>query len=210
MGEGEHGGTGPAPGVHPEVATSLDASIVDATTHPEPLHPGAVRKAALAIEMALRLLSAVILTALLVLLLWNILLRAANVGGSQVPTEVVELLFTWFVFLGSSILVYRWDHIEVPLVYLFVKGRRMQLASRAVVLLACLLFVVLLVSSSMSLLAAASTRTSPMLHLPQGYWYASVLVGSVLMALAMLLRLIDYAIRFFQAADLDAPGTGTS
>ncbi|MEJ2293124.1 MAG: TRAP transporter small permease subunit [Deinococcales bacterium] len=96
------------------------------------------------------------------------------------------------------------------MVYLFVKGRRMQLASRAVVLLACLLFVVLLVSSSMSLLAAASTRTSPMLHLPQGYWYASVLVGSVLMALAMLLRLIDYAIRFFQAADLDAPGTGTS
>lgn len=195
---------------HAEAGSASDVPIVDATAHPDPLHPRSVRRIGLVFEAALRLLSGAIVAALLLLLLWNIFLRALNVGGSQVPTEVVELLFTWFVFLGSSILVYRWDHIEVPLVYVLVKGRRFQLASRAVVVLLCLLFAVLLSWSSVSLLAGAADRTSPMLHLPQGYWYASILVGSLLMALAMVLRLLDYAIRFFRPADDDNPAADTS
>lgn len=185
---------------------AIEDALVDAATHPEPLHPRSVRSVALAVEAVLRFLTGVTVAALLVLLLWNILLRAANMGGAQVPTEIVELLFSWFVFLGSAILVYQWDHIEVPLIYVMIRSPRMQIVSRAVVVLLCLAFSLLLASSSAALMAASSGRTSPMLHLPQGYWYGSILAGSVLMALAMAVRLVDYAIRLAQLRGRDSAG----
>lgn len=181
--------------------TAVDSAIVDATTHPEPAHPRGVRRVALWAEGALQVLTGAVVVALLLLLLWNIFLRMLNVGGSQVPTEIIELLFTWFVFLGSAVLAYQWDHIEVPLIFVLVRGRRVRLLAHGIVVLACFGLAVLLAVSSVTLLEGSVGRTSPMLHLPQGYWYGSVLAGSVLMAVATGLRLLDYAIRFVQAGE---------
>lgn len=141
----------------------------------------------------LRVVVGALIVSLLLVLTWNIAVRLLNISGYDIPTEVIDLGFTWMIFLGAAVLVHEWDHIEVPVLLLLVKGERPRLVAHGIITLLSLLVSVAVTYSGWKLLQASSGRSSPMLHLPTPLWYASVVVGFALISVSLCLRLYAYA-----------------
>ena len=150
-----------------------------------------------AVASALRVLVGTLLVGLLVVLAWNIAVRVLNLSGYDIPTEIITLGFTWMVFVGAAVLVHEWQNIEVPVVFLLLRGPRARLVAHAAIVLVCLALALVLVGSSWKLVGASAGRASPMLHLPTPIWYASVLVGFALISLSLIVRLVGYARQAF-------------
>ncbi len=174
--------------------SEAQASVVEEL----PSAPGAplphrLGKVVNATATALRIVVGTLIVALLLVLTWNIAVRLLNISGYDIPTEIIDLGFTWMVFLGAAVLVHDWDHIEVPVLLLLVKGVRSRLLAHGVITLLSLVVSVAVTYSGWKLLQASSGRSSPMLHLPTPLWYASVLVGFGLITISLSLRLASYA-----------------
>lgn len=129
---------------------------------------------------------------LLVSLAWKMLRR--QVGGPAIPDEIEILLFTWMLFVGAAGLVRGWKHIDVPLIPTMLGARRWRLIHRAVIIVLSLVFIWYFYRSATILIAGSARRTSPMLQLPQIYWYASMALSAALMAFYSLLHLVGVGI----------------
>jgi TRAP-type transport system small permease protein len=142
-----------------------------------------------------RLLQAVTVASFLLLLLalaWKMLRR--QVGGPAVPDEIETLLFTWMLFIGAAALVRGWKHIDVPLIPAMLRSRHWRLLHRAAIILLSLLFIWYFYRSGMALIAGSARRTSPMLRLPQIYWYASMGLSAALMGFYAVLQLVGIGV----------------
>lgn len=142
-----------------------------------------------------RLLQFMTVGSFLVLLLslaWKMVRR--QVGGPAIPDEIETLLFTWMLFIGAAGLVRGWKHIDVPLIPGLLRARHWRLVHRAVIILVSLLFIWFFYRSSMALIAGSLRRTSPMLRLPQIYWYASMAISAALMGFYSALQLLGIGV----------------
>ena len=133
---------------------------------------------------------------LLVSLAWKMLRR--QVGGPAIPDEIETLLFTWMLFVGAAGLVRGWKHIDVPLIPTMLGARHWRLIHRAVIIVLSLLFVWYFYRSATILIAGSARRTSPMLQLPQIYWYASMALSAALMGFYSVLQLVGVGIALVQ------------
>lgn len=155
---------------------------------------------------ATRFLTVTCLLLLLASLTWTMIRR--QVGGIAVPDEFVTLLFTWMLFIGAAALVRDWNHIEVPMIQEFLPTKRWRLLHHAVLILVSLLFLWIYLRSSLALISGATNRTSPMLQLPQIYWYGSLLVSAALMIFYSVLRLVLIAVALFHDPRHDQAASG--
>ena len=85
----------------------------------------------------------------------------------------------------------RGEHLRVEIIDLFLEKRKHLLPwYNALLALLQLLFVVVFLRSALRFFIGSGTRVSPMLGLPQRYWYLAVLVSAVLMLIYTLLTLV--------------------
>jgi len=131
------------------------------------------------------------LTALFVLLLSQIVSRYFRIQALAPPDEITTLLFAWLVFVSSALLMRRGEHLRVEIIDLFLEKRRHLLPwYNGLLALLQLLFVVVFFRSALRFFIGSGTRVSPMLGLPQRYWYLAVLVSAALMLMYTLLTLV--------------------
>lgn len=131
------------------------------------------------------------LAALFVLLVSQIVSRYFRIQALAPPDEITTLLFAWLVFISSALLMRRGEHLRVEIIDLFLEKRKHLLPwYNALLALLQLLFVVVFLRSALRFFIGSGTRVSPMLGLPQRYWYLAVLVSAVLMLIYTLLTLV--------------------
>lgn len=141
---------------------------------------------------------------LLVSLAWKMLRR--QIGGPAIPDEIETLLFTWMLFIGAAALIRGWKHIDVPLIPAMLSTLHWRRIHRAVIILISLVFVWYFYRSATLLIAGSVRRTSPMLQLPQIYWYASMALSAALMGFYSILQLVGIGMALVQ----DRRGGGTT
>jgi TRAP-type transport system small permease protein len=148
-----------------------------------------IDRSVLRIEEAITSASLVIL---LLLLLAQIVGRFFRIQAIAPPDEIMTLLFAWLVFLASASLVRHDDHLRVELIDTIIRRHpRFWPWYRLTVAIIQGFFLLVLARSSIQLYVGAGTRRSPMLGLPQRYWYAAVLVSALLMAVYTVEKIIS-------------------
>lgn len=149
------------------------------------------------IGRVIRLLSVILLGALLVIFLWNVLFRYLGISGMPWFEEMVTLCFAWMAFLGTAEL---WRNKELFSVKFFVQRIKRRVAAATVALvidLVCLGFFVTLIYYSVNWILRISS-TTPALSLPTSYLYCSIPVAATAMGLMTLRDLVGDVLSFFQ------------
>lgn len=128
---------------------------------------------------------------LLVLLFSQVIARYFRIQALAPQDEIINLFFAWFVFIGIALLFREDDHLRVEFVDGFMnKHPRIHNYYKFFVHLCQAIFISVFFSSSLNLYLNSVQRTSPMLHLPQRFWYGSVLCSAFLMGIYFLVKLI--------------------
>ncbi|MFC3419014.1 TRAP transporter small permease [Salinicoccus hispanicus] len=104
--------------------------------------------------------------------------------------ELSRFLLLWMVFLGASVVSYKGAHLGVDFLFDYIPPR-FTLALKAASVAVSLIFLSVLVFSSMELLRVAGYTSSPALGIPMSYWRGSVVVGSLLMILAIIVNVFS-------------------
>lgn len=118
---------------------------------------------------------------LLVMVSLQVLSRFIDLGFFVPQDEIIIFLFAWMVFLGSAILVRKEEHLRVELIDLILKQKRVALFYGVFKDLIVCFFLIVMAYSGVILFLNASSRTSPMLQLPQQLWYFPLPFSAFLM-----------------------------
>ncbi len=103
--------------------------------------------------------------------------------------ELARFLMLWMVFLGASVVSYRQAHLGVDFLFDYLPPK-INIFLKAISTTVTLVFLIVLVITSMELLRVAGYATSPALNIPLSYWRVSVVAGSSLMILALVVNVI--------------------
>jgi len=123
-------------------------------------------------------------TSLFVLVAAQVLSRLLRIQNLAPPDEIITLMFVWFVYIGATLIFREHTHLRVELLDgFFEKTARRKAWYRIFIATIQGLFLVVLWDSSMSLFLTAGERRSPMLSLPQRYWYLPLLISTFCMFL---------------------------
>lgn len=107
--------------------------------------------------------------------------------------ELSRFLLLWVVFLGASVVSYRGAHLGVDFLYDYI-SEKLTVILKAVSIIVSLIFLIVLVISSLELLRVAGYTSSPALDIPMSYWRGSVVAGSILMILALIVN-VFYSVK---------------
>nr|WP_239415024.1 TRAP transporter small permease [Salinicoccus roseus] len=107
--------------------------------------------------------------------------------------ELSRFLLLWMVFLGASVVSYRGAHLGVDFLYDYI-SEKLTVILKAVSIIVSLIFLIVLVISSLELLRVAGYTSSPALDIPMSYWRGSVVAGSILMILALIIN-VFYSVK---------------
>jgi TRAP-type C4-dicarboxylate transport system permease small subunit len=134
------------------------------------------------LTVALRGLTSLCMTGLLVLVCALILLRLGVFSISlEWADEVVELLFAWMVFLGTAVVWGRREHIVVDLIPQMLAGTRAAWVLEVVCCALSLCFLAVFTWKGAAFTWQAQGNTSPILMLPRPLWYVSMPIGGAMM-----------------------------
>lgn len=129
---------------------------------------------------------------LLALLTAQVMARYFRIQALAPQDEIINLFFAWFVFTGIALLFREDGHLRVEFVDAFLSTHhRMEAVYQLFSILLRGFFIAVLFSSSFNLYITSGPRTSPMLHLPQRWWYGSILVATILMAVHCIVKVIQ-------------------
>ena len=155
-------------------------------------------------------LASLCLAVLFVLLVSQIVARFFRIQALAPPDEIITLLFAWLVFIGSALLVRRGEHLRVEIIDLFLEKRQwLRPWYNGILALLQLAFVVVFLRSALRFFVGSGTRVSPMLGLPQRYWYMAVLASGVLMFIYTVLTFVTAVTPGRTQAPIDNVGDGT-
>ena len=123
-------------------------------------------------------------TSLFFLVSAQVLSRLLRIQKLAPPDEIITLMFVWFVYIGATLIFREHTHLRVELLDgYFNKTPKREAWYRIFIATIQGLFLVVLWDSSMSLYITAGERRSPMLSLPQRYWYLPLLISTLSMFL---------------------------
>ena len=119
--------------------------------------------------------------ALFVILLANIIIRAAGTGMTlSWYSEVVEILFAWMVMLGAAMLCRNNDHFRVDLFLQKFADKRGFYWIEALCYAIAFAFYAYLLYYGYSL-SVNAPQTLPVLHIAKGYCYACMPICALIM-----------------------------
>lgn len=150
------------------------------------------------------------LIALLALLTSQIFGRSLRIRFFSPPEEIITLVFTWFVFLGSAVLFREKQHLTVDLVPNIARRKpRTRRMYDIAVSLVQMVFLAVFLWSAYNLFLRSGTRHSPMLKLPQRIWTAPILVSAILMVIFDLGHFVAAIMGIDSRSDKDDPTSET-
>lgn len=118
---------------------------------------------------------------LLILITCQIIARYFNLRFLTPPDEIIKLIFAWMLFLGASLLVRDFSHLRIDMLENILNRLWMRKVYYVFINLLVLLFLFFMFQSSWKTFVMAAGRQSPMLQLPQRYWYISLPASNILM-----------------------------
>lgn len=140
------------------------------------------------IAVLLKTLCLICFTGLFVILLMNVFFRWVPIL-SRIPSfsmgwfdEIVEMLFAWLVFSGSSLLCRDKEHFKVDLIQMKLEGKRSLYIMEFAINLVTLVFFTALLYYGWKL-AEGAVQTTPVLRMQKRWMYMCVPFNSLLMTI---------------------------
>ncbi len=133
------------------------------------------------LEAAMRRASAACLAVLVVLVAALVFIRFVPVVSLGWADEIVELAFTWMVFLGTAAVWRSYEHIVIDFIPQALAGTRTGRALEAGIGALSIGFLAIFTWYGWLFTVQAQGNTSPMLVLPRPLWYAAVPVSGLVM-----------------------------
>jgi TRAP-type C4-dicarboxylate transport system permease small subunit len=150
------------------------------------------------IGFVLRVVSVVLLVAILVLMVANVTNRFVNFAKLDWNDEVIELMLVWLVFCGSAEVWRLNQHFAVDFVPLMFEATRFAKAFKLFISFGGLVFIAIFTYRSYDLFQRA-TDVSPYFSWPRKLWYGAMPFNGALMVGFSLRQLTT--ILFTPAAD---------
>lgn len=147
----------------------------------------------------LEVLSAILLTVIVVMLLIGVISRYAFSLPIVWIDEVVSISFLWLAMLGTAIAMHRNEHLRLTL-FLQMMPERVRGFVHAVALVAIAAFLIALIHPAIEYAQEEWFVTSPALNIPNSFRVAALAFG----ILAMLGVLLTYAVQTVTRANLFA------
>jgi|GEM_PF-1261661 len=133
----------------------------------------------------------VTLVILLFLIAFQIISRYFRLQYLAPPDEIITLTYVWMLFIGAALLVRNDDHIKIELFNdFFEKHGKLNYLYRIFINLLVFLFLSIMMKSNWVLYQKSSTRASPMLQLPQRWWYVVLIISGALMITYLFIQFI--------------------
>ncbi|MCS7175871.1 TRAP transporter small permease [Pseudothermotoga sp.] len=127
-------------------------------------------------------LTMVCLVGLLTMVTLQVLARFLRIR--IVVDDLVTLLNVWMIFIGSSILVRDKSHVAIEVEgRLFAKSKILRISAILVTHGLVIFFLLFIIKSGMDIVKASFSAVTPMLRLPQWWWYLPLPLSGVLMLL---------------------------
>lgn len=125
------------------------------------------------------------------LIFFQVVMRTVFHNSLSWSEELSRYIFIWQIWLGASIALKEDEHINVTLIYNFVKKERAQAVIHAIADVCWFLFSFFLIFNGKSLLTSIFSRnvTSSGLGVPMVAVYAALPTASVLICIRLLPRL---------------------
>ncbi|MEW6660948.1 MAG: TRAP transporter small permease [Bacillota bacterium] len=149
-----------------------------------------LKRVAEKINQVLEGICMVFLVMLFVLLLSQVLARFAKIPTMSWTDETIQFFLAWFVFLGTAVLVHKAEHISVGLLPDRLTGI-MQKLLQVFILIIILVVAGFLIYGGSNLVHQMAGKKSPVLDLPQSFWYLSIPTSGVLIAFFSLAKLVE-------------------
>jgi len=128
---------------------------------------------------------------LIVLVTIQVLSRFLPSLLKPVPDDVLNLFDVWMIFLGTALLLRNYEHIRVELLDTMLRNKdRIRKFLNLTIQILILMFLMFMTKSGVELYRASLTRLTPMLLLPQRWWYLPLPLSSILMIFYTIVRML--------------------
>ena len=132
---------------------------------------------------------------LIVLVTIQVLSRFLPSILKPVPDDILNLFDVWMIFLGAALLLRNYEHIRVELLDMLLRNRdRIRKYFDISIQILILMFLMFMTKSGVELYKASLTRLTPMLLLPQRWWYLPLPLSSILMIFYTIVRMLKMII----------------
>ena len=128
---------------------------------------------------------------LLFILAANVFLRIVPIYNISWFDEAVEFSFAWLVFLGAAALWYKKEHSRVDLLPDLLKKKISGDVLDIVNEVFCLIFALVFTYFGFVLFGRV-TALSPILQVPRKFFYLSMPVSGILMAIYSIVHLVEF------------------
>lgn len=137
------------------------------------------------IDKALFVLLAVLSAAMVIVILYQVVLRYCFAAANVWAEELARFMFVWVTTLGASLAIRRNVHLRVDLLVDFLKPRPRYLLQIGTYIL-ILLFLLYLCRLGFDLMSKTMLNKSAGLRVPMAAPYAAIPLGGVFMVLACI------------------------
>lgn len=153
------------------------------------------------ISKILELLTVIIFIILVLVILMQMISRYLSISKTGWTDEIISFATTWMVFLGTSYLVQRGEHISVTLLEDSLSGFRKNLLRVIIHISNILCGIGLLYSGYVWVLNTANKKT-PYLQISYNLWYSAIFVFGVFFTLFSIFKcLMSLRILFDKSVD---------
>ena len=135
------------------------------------------------IDKVLLVVLAVLAAAMVLVMLYQVVLRYCFAAANVWAEELARFIFVWVTTLGASIAIRRNVHLRIDLLVDFLKPRA-RFILQIITYTAILLFLIYLLRLGIDLMGRTMVNKSAGLRIPMAYPYAAIPVGCVFMILS--------------------------
>lgn len=156
---------------------------------------------------AMKSFTTVCLLGLLVMVTLQVLARFLRVR--IVVDDLVTLLDVWMIFIGSSLLVRDKSHIAIEVEgRLFAKNKILRVSAIVLTHGLVIFFLLFIIKSGIDVVRASLSAVTPMLRLPQWWWYLPLPLSGILMLFWEVKNMVGILIAVMKEADGDEGSKG--
>ncbi len=149
------------------------------------VHAPVTTRVADAIDLAVEIAAAVLMTATVIIALVQVFCRYVLNNSLSWPEEMARFAFVWFVFLGAAMVTRRSRHIVIDLLPRALGPRGLRIHAVAVRVISAAVATFLLIYGGD--LVLKSTFTSPALQWPYTYLYLAIPAGAAISLVVLAL-----------------------
>lgn len=155
-----------------------------------------------ALERIEKLVIVIFVTLMIILMIYQVVLRYLFSAANSWSEELVRYLFIYTVMLGSAIAARRNSHLQID-VFINVLKNRTKCVFTIAATVCAIVFICFLFMYSISLGQTAMTNMSAGLKIPMAIPYLSIPIGCVLIILTSLEVIFKQARQFRHKCDPD-------